>query len=116
MRGVREFGKAGGCPSQTEATYRAVSAALRSGVDPAVMIDQLQGIRCMSTAVARKSNKGVDVMSCPDAIARALEETVGSERVIHKSPFRRTCQECGHPVRWEANCEVCDFCGHSNCG
>jgi len=110
------LGKAGGCPSQTEATCRAVSAALRSGVDPKVMIDQLQGIRCMSTAVARKSNKGVDVMSCPDAIARALEETVGSEEVAHKSPFRRICEECGHPVRWEANCEVCDLCGHSNCG
>ncbi|KPL24872.1 MAG: hypothetical protein AMJ75_02635 [Phycisphaerae bacterium SM1_79] len=110
------LGKAGGCPSQTEATCRAVSAALRSGVDPRVMIDQLQGIRCMSTAVARKSNKGVDVMSCPDAIARALEEAVGCEGVIHKSSFRRTCQECGHPVRWEANCEVCDFCGYSNCG
>ncbi|MEW6405070.1 MAG: adenosylcobalamin-dependent ribonucleoside-diphosphate reductase, partial [Chloroflexota bacterium] len=31
------LGKAGGCPSQTEATCRAVSAALRSGVDPGVM-------------------------------------------------------------------------------
>ncbi|MBN2136684.1 MAG: TSCPD domain-containing protein, partial [Sedimentisphaerales bacterium] len=110
------LGKAGGCPSQTEATCRAVSAALRSGVDPRVMIDQLQGIRCMSTAVARKSNKGVDVMSCPDAIARALEETVGSREAAHRTPLRRTCEECGHPVRWEANCEVCDFCGHSNCG
>lgn len=110
------LGKAGGCPSQTEATCRAVSAALRSGVDPKVMIDQLQGIRCMSTAVARKSNKDVDVMSCPDAIARALEEIFGSDEVAQEAPFRRTCQECGYPVRWEANCEVCDYCGHSNCG
>lgn len=110
------LGKAGGCPSQTEATCRAISAALRSGVDPAVMIDQLQGIRCMSTAVARKSNKDVDVMSCPDAIARALQEILGPNEVAERIPFRRTCQECGHPVRWEANCEVCDFCGHSNCG
>jgi len=110
------LGKAGGCPSQTEATCRAISAALRSGVDPTVMIDQLQGIRCMSTAVAKKSNKGVDVMSCPDAIARALQEIVSPNEVTQRTPFRRTCQECGHPVRWEANCEVCDFCGHSNCG
>jgi len=110
------LGKAGGCPSQTEATCRAMSAALRSGVDPRVMIDQLHGIRCMSAAVAKKSNKGVDVLSCPDAIARALEEAMGSKDVAYKPPFRRTCEECGHPMRWEARCTVCDFCGHSNCG
>ena len=110
------LGKAGGCPSQSEATCRAVSAALRSGVNPKVMIDQLSGIRCQSTAVARKSNKEVDVCSCPDAIAQALEEAMGSVNIDHGSSFKRKCEECGHPVRWEANCEICDFCGHSNCG
>ena len=110
------LGKAGGCPSQSEATCRAVSAALRSGVDPKVMIDQLSGIRCLSTAVARKSNEEVDVRSCPDAIAQALEEALGSANIDHGSSFKRKCEECGHPVRWEANCEICDFCGHSKCG
>jgi ribonucleoside-diphosphate reductase alpha chain len=33
------LGKAGGCPSQSEATCRAVSAALRSGVDPKVLVE-----------------------------------------------------------------------------
>jgi ribonucleoside-diphosphate reductase alpha chain len=37
------LGKAGGCPSQSEATCRAVSAALRSGVDPKVLVEQLSG-------------------------------------------------------------------------
>ncbi|KPL24141.1 MAG: hypothetical protein AMJ75_04460 [Phycisphaerae bacterium SM1_79] len=110
------LGKAGGCPSQTEATCRTVSAALRSGVDPTVMIDQLRSIRCMSAAVAKKSNKGVDVLSCPDAIARAIEETLASKGTDLKSPFQRICEECGHPMRWEARCAVCDFCGYSNCG
>ena len=32
------LGKAGGCPAQSEATCRIVSAALRSGVEPAVLI------------------------------------------------------------------------------
>ncbi|RLC75006.1 MAG: adenosylcobalamin-dependent ribonucleoside-diphosphate reductase, partial [Chloroflexi bacterium] len=63
------LGKAGGCPSQSEATCRAISAALRSGVAPEVIVDQLRGIRCLSAAVARKANKGVNVLSCPDAIA-----------------------------------------------
>jgi ribonucleoside-diphosphate reductase alpha chain len=110
------LGKAGGCPSQTEATCRAVSAALRSGVDPGVMIDQLHSIKCMSAAVARKANKGVDVLSCPDAIARALQEAQTSDAANLSPPFQRKCEECGHPVRWEARCAVCDFCGHNNCG
>jgi ribonucleoside-diphosphate reductase alpha chain len=76
----------------------------------------LLGIRCMSAAVAKKSNKGVDVLSCPDAIARAIEETLASKGSDLKSPFQRTCEECGHPMRWEARCTVCDFCGYSNCG
>ncbi len=110
------LGKAGGCPSQTEATCRAVSAALRSGVDPGVMIDQLHSIKCMSAAVARKSNKGVDVLSCPDAIARALQEAQASKGANLEPPFHRICEECHHPMRWEARCTVCDFCGHNNCG
>jgi ribonucleoside-diphosphate reductase alpha chain len=110
------LGKAGGCPSQSEATCRAVSAALRSGVDPAVMIDQLSGIRCLSAAVARKANKEVDVLSCPDAIARALKEAMGAADSDPISPFRQTCPECGRPMRREANCAVCDFCSDSKCG
>jgi ribonucleoside-diphosphate reductase alpha chain len=110
------LGKAGGCPSQSEATCRTVSAALRSGVDPAVLIDQLSGIRCLSAAVARKANKEVNVLSCPDAIARALREAMGTADNSSVSPFRQICEECGRPMRREANCVVCDFCGESKCG
>jgi len=110
------LGKAGGCPSQSEATCRAVSAALRSGVDPSVMIDQLSGIRCMSAAVARKTNKEVNVRSCPDAIARAIKEAMGTPVSEHVSWFRERCEDCGRPMRREANCVVCDYCGESKCG
>jgi len=110
------LGKAGGCPSQSEATCRAVSAALRSGVDPAVMVDQLSGIRCLSAAVARKANKEVQVLSCPDAIARAMKEAMGVGDPEPLSVFRQVCQECGRPTRREANCVVCDYCGDSKCG
>jgi ribonucleoside-diphosphate reductase alpha chain len=110
------LGKAGGCPSQSEATCRAVSAALRSGVDPTVMIDQLSGIRCLSAAVARKSNKEIDVLSCPDAIARALKEACGAGAAEPTSWFRQICEQCGRPMRREANCAVCDYCGESKCG
>jgi ribonucleoside-diphosphate reductase alpha chain len=110
------LGKAGGCPSQTEATCRAVLITLRSGVDFKIMIDQLHRIKCMSAAVAKKSDKGVDVLSCPDAIARALQEAQASKGTNIEPPFCRICDECHHPIRWEARCAVCDFCGHSNCG
>jgi ribonucleoside-diphosphate reductase alpha chain len=109
------LGKAGGCPSQSEAICRAVSAALRSGIDPKVMIDQLGGIRCLSAAVARKANRGVDVLSCPDAIARALEEALGGANVTQDHVFVKKCPECGQTLRFESGCDVCD-CGYSKCG
>ena len=109
------LGKAGGCPSQSEATCRVISVALRSGVDPKVMIDQLGGIRCLSAAIARKANKGVDVLSCPDAIARALEEALEGTNVTQDRRYIKKCPECGHTLRLESGCDVCD-CGYSKCG
>lgn len=64
------LGRAGGCPSQSEATSRLISIALRAGVDVREIIEQLRGIRCHSTL----RQKGLKVLSCPDAIGRALEK------------------------------------------
>ena len=63
-------GKAGGCPSQSEATARLISVALRSGIKVEKIVDQLKGIRCPSTI----RQPGMKCTSCPDAIARALEK------------------------------------------
>lgn len=63
-------GRAGGCPSQSEATARLVSIALRSGIDHKHIVEQLKGIRCPSTI----RQKGLKVMSCPDAIGRLIEK------------------------------------------
>jgi ribonucleoside-diphosphate reductase alpha chain len=110
------LGKAGGCPSQSEATCRAVSAALRSGVDPKVLVEQLRGIRCLSTARAQKADNGIDVLSCPDAIARAIEEALGEGGTPAPTPSVRKCPDCGQSLRTEAGCVVCDGCGYSKCG
>lgn len=62
-------GKAGGCPSQSEATARLASIALRSGIEVPEIVDQLRGIRCPSTI----RQKGLKCTSCPDAIARVIK-------------------------------------------
>lgn len=68
------LGRAGGCPSQSEATSRLVSTALRSGMDVNSIIEQLRGIRCHSTLRQRAVNGNIKVLSCPDAIGRVLEK------------------------------------------
>ena len=91
------LGRAGGCPSQSEATSRLVSIALRSGMDAQSIVEQLKGIRCPSTI----RQKGMKVMSCPDAIGRLVEkvaqiqangtgnnaglEILASEKIVAKS-------------------------------
>lgn len=69
------LGRAGGCPSQSEATSRLISIALRAGVDVKEIIEQLRGIRCHSTL----RQKGLKVLSCPDAIGRTLEKVLNMQ-------------------------------------
>lgn len=78
-------GRAGGCPSQSEATARLVSIALRSGVDHKHIVEQLKGIRCPSTI----RQKGLKVMSCPDAIGRLIEKVAS----IHNGQSNMTKDE-----------------------
>lgn len=117
------MGKSGGCAtSQTEATGRLVSLALRSGVDPSSIVDQLKGIRCPSPAWV----SGATVYSCADAIARVLEEYIargkadaggnkayGSDNLMNVCP---ECPECGSMVSFAEGCVVCHSCGFSKCG
>ena len=109
------LGKAGGCPSQSEATARILSVALRCGVDPRILVEQLKGIRCLSTIARRKDNKDIDVLSCPDAIARAIEEVLGEIYEPPRASLINRCPDCNHPLRREAGCNVCDECGYSKC-
>lgn len=129
-------GRAGGCPSQSEATARLVSVAIRAGVDPMEIIQQLKGIRCPSCL--RQS--AVPVMSCPDAIAKAIEKVIsvsrhgeavtlvtgghaGEQRSIPRpdmtpsqAKLAKFCPECGEPLEHEGGCVTCRSCGYSKCG
>lgn len=121
-------GKAGGCPSQSEATARLVSISLRSGIDVKTIVNQLRGIRCPSTI----RQPGLKCTSCPDAIARVIEK-VWNQQVEqgHWKEFappapkpRGTvdiagrmhfCPECGAKLEHEGGCVTCRQCGYSHC-
>ncbi len=127
------LGRGGGCPSQSEATSRLVSIALRSGMDVKSIVEQLKGIRCATTIRQR----GLKVMSCPDAIGRVIEKVMklqnGNNRddelaLLNKiaemedeisatlNNREKFCPECGKPVEHEGGCVVCRNCGYSKCG
>jgi len=125
------LGKAGGCAdAQLEAIGRLISLCLRSGIEPKDIIKQLKGIRCPNPLLSR----GGTILSCPDAIAKALEEHIkGKERFqtprlehfeaekeVYTQPEKEApvgvCPECGSPLVYEEGCKVCKNCGYSTCG
>ena len=132
------LGKAGGCDSaQLEAISRLVSLALRSGIEPNTVIDQLRGITCCPAW-----DEGTLVRSGPDAVALALERHTGgttldaaenSEVQLKFTPQAiangngngnghakeilnaRKCPECNTPVIFEEGCMKCVACGWNKC-
>jgi len=129
-----QMGKSGGCAmSQSEAVSRLISMALRAGVDTEAILKQLRGIRCPSPLLA----KGGVVLSCPDAIAQAIERhikkkrDIGEEDVIEeattldnffdksdRSNIVGVCPDCGGPLIFEEGCSKClnRSCGYTKCG
>ena len=111
-------GRAGGCSSQSEATARLVSIALRSGLSVEAIIEQIKGIRC--PACIRRD--GVNVTSCPDAIARVIMKNKDSfmqgtdEKKVPVIANENVCPECGAKISHESGCVVCTQCGYSKCG
>jgi ribonucleoside-diphosphate reductase alpha chain len=126
------LGKTGGCAaSQTEAISRLLSLALRSGLDVRSTLKQLKGIRCPQPLW----DNGSQVLSCPDAIGKAIERFLdrssgsGAGSVprvgeparstsAKEGPLAQplTCPDCGGTVEPQGGCVVCHFCGFSRCG
>ncbi len=130
-------GKTGGCPSQSEATARLASIALRSGVSVDEIFRQLKGIRCPSTV----RQPGLHCTSCPDAIARVIHKVndmfqrdgkISEDKISLKETDKNLCKcketdyndsknikycpECGSEVEHEGGCVTCRNCGFSKCG
>jgi len=116
------MGKAGGCAaSQSEAIGRLVSLALRSNIEPEEIIKQLKGISCHQPAW----HNGGRILSCSDAIAKAIERYRAIQRPSgngdnkHTMPSKAipfgSCPECGGAVEHEGGCAVCRSCGFTKC-
>jgi len=134
------MGKSGGCAaSQSEAVSRMVSLALRSGVSIDSIIKQVKGIRCPSPAWG----EGGSILSCPDAIGRALErytkdgisqrhhkvKAAAAQQTVAYSSSDCTqggnknllglcpeCPDCGGLLEFGEGCAFCRGCGFSKCG
>ncbi len=109
------LGRAGGCPSQSEATSRLISTALRSGMDVESLIEQLRGIRCHSTLRQKATNPNIKVLSCPDAIGRVLEKVVKLKALDDEMRHEYECGHCAkedkcekREARTESDVERCD--------
>ena len=122
-----QMGKSGGCTaSQSEAISRLISLSLRSGIDAKTVIKQLKGIRCPSPLW----QPGGMILSCSDAIAKALERyvegreqplktkespAVQKQNQVDKGDVCPECPECGAMVDYVEGCVVCRSCGYSRC-
>lgn len=132
-------GRAGGCPSQSEAASRLISIALRSGMDAREIIEQLKGIRCHSTLRQKANNRDIKVLSCPDAIAKTIEKVLNIQTASSRYDVESAedmqqdiptmyevsadsedkkepkCPECGAKITHQDGCVICPSCGYSKC-
>lgn len=108
-----------GCAALSEAVGRLVSIALRSGIEPEVIIDQIKGIKCIGCIVDPETR----VLSCPDAIGKAIEKFINGHNKFDLNVVKgpRTVQMCPEPgcggfMVHEGGCYTCTTCGYSKCG
>lgn len=126
------MGKSGGCAAaQSDGIARLISLALRAGVEPKAVISQIRALRCPSPAWGQHGS----VLSCPDAIAQALEWVLGdyktntdidSEAILHHATtssqsqnimgYNPQCPDCGAMLEFVEGCVICKSCGYSKCG
>lgn len=129
------MGKAGGCAqSQCEAIGRLISIDLRSGGNLDRIIKQLKGISCHM----RYGFGPNTVLSCSDAVGKALEQATKSsteikvsasddsitvDKLLETTEFDSSdtivkngaCPDCGGPIEHVEGCDICYSCGYSKC-
>ncbi len=118
------IGKAGGCASsQAEAIGRLISLSLRSNVEPEEVVKQLMGISCHQPSW---HDEGGRILSCSDAIAKALvryqqlssknSNSTQNQTITFKDTLLLgACPECGSAIQHEEGCAKCYSCGFTKC-
>jgi ribonucleoside-diphosphate reductase alpha chain len=96
--------------ADAEALGRLISLALRSGVEPKEVINQLKGIGGSEPIFT----EGGLVQSIPDAIAKVLERHLGEIKKNPKDFFKTSCKVCGATLPDE-KCPTCPNCGWNRC-
>ncbi|WP_436901327.1 adenosylcobalamin-dependent ribonucleoside-diphosphate reductase [Halovenus halobia] len=92
------IGNSGGfTASFTESLAKTISTALRSGVDPREIADELQGIRSPKVAW----DKGEQIQSIPDAIGTAMQRYLDGD-VERAYPQQQTLEETAEEADGEA--------------
>lgn len=110
------LGKLGGDEkADAEAIGRLISLYLQHGGDVQNIVKMLKGIRGKYVSW----DEGVQLLSIPDAVAKALEVLVAG-RVTKEAatPLVQggTCPDCGeNAIIFEAGCYKCTNCGYSKC-
>ena len=132
------IGKSGSsATAYTEAIGRLISLALRSGIKPTTLVDELSLIRGLRPVL---QEDGSVVFSVPDAIAKAMEEYLrGGEQLAlleevktsaapktqdngaantngkHQKRQAELCPSCGGLLIFSNGCYICGDCGFSEC-
>lgn len=121
----------GGCSANIATIVRLSSLALRCGVKPEKLIEELKEQKCPACKTLRGQGRKDVSLSCGNAIAESLQEAVAEfngefkEKTnikqpkqtdeVHEERVRKKCPECGAEIRAEGNCVSCTQCSWSKC-
>lgn len=121
----------GGCSANIATIVRLSSLALRCGVKPEKLIEELKEQKCPACKTLRGQGRKDVSLSCGNAIAESLQEAIAEfsgefkEKTDNKQPkqiievheerVRKKCPECGAEIRAEGNCVSCTQCSWSKC-
>ena len=121
----------GGCSANIATIVRLSSLALRCGVKPEKLIEELKEQKCPACKTLRGQGRKDISLSCGNAIAESLQEAIAEfngdfkEKTDNKQPkqtdevheerVRKKCPECGAEIRAEGNCISCTQCSWSKC-
>lgn len=105
------LGKSGGDEkADAEAIGRLISLFLQHGGKVQEVIHSLKGIQARDVSW----DNGQQLLSVPDAVAKALENLTGT--IVELEPELKHCPDCGQSsIIFENGCYRCTSCGYSKC-